>query len=232
VLLVSLTEVVGLGCPCTGGLVFAPYTGPGRYVVPQPKPIETSVALLLENYIATNLNGVYSSAFYQQPSDLSDYAYENAKIMALEGAALYSNWPESCGSNGGSACNWLFYKNNREYFIQDVHSIDFSSTGFPLQDQAGGKGYCVQNVEEFYGMASTFSPSVLISSIMSNSATTQNYLFPYNGTVPSEGPHFYGIGVYTGTNSGSAPFYVTIIRVTLIASPPCTCALAACASNN
>jgi len=210
-----------------GGQAFYPFSGPGRFTVPASKPVEVGFQNVIENYIAQTLRGSFARSYFQEPPDLRDYAYENSKIMALKGEVFYNNWPASCGT-GGSGCNWLYYKTNRAYYIQQVQSIDFTDIGFPLQGKTGGYGYCVDKVEEFYGYAPSFSPTELIESAIENANVTGDVLFYTDDVVPSAGPHVYGVGVYTASESGVTTFWLTIIRVTLITSAPCECALVSC----
>lgn len=220
----------GLGCPCVGGQAFAPFSGPGRFTIPRVKAIEHSMESLIINYIALKLRGGYARAIFQKPTDLRDYAYEHSKIMALKGDVFFDNWPASCAGNLGGACGWDFYRANRKYYIQEVHSLDFTDTGYPLQDKTGGNGYCVDKVEEFYGRSTIPSAAVLMKEVVDNIATTVDDLFPNDGVVSSAGPHLYGVGVFTDSTSGATTFWLTIIRVTLITSAPCECAIAPCAA--
>lgn len=221
--------VDGLGCPCVGGLAFNPTSGPGRFVVPNGKLIEDEFQLFIENWLAQNLRGGFARATFNQPRDLRDYAYEHSKIMSLKGSIFFDNWPSSCGSLSGSTeCDWKFYRDNRAFYIKEEHAIDFTDAGFPLQSQTGGRGYCVDSVEEFYGMTTTYSPDALLANLRSNFPGA----FPEDGlTVTSPGPHLYGVGVYTTVGQGGTSFWLTIIRITLTKAPPCSCSLTVCSAS-
>jgi len=227
-------KVESLGCPCLGGLVFSP-SGSNSLVVPAGKRVEEEFQRFISSWIGQSLRGPYARAYYNLPRDLRDYAYENSKVMWLEGAVQYKSFPTSC-----QGCNYAHWQQQRQIAIADQQKIDFSSVGFPLQSVTGGRGWCVLSVDEYYGYSPYYSPTVLLEDILSrgtaggNTANFGNLANPdpLGPLVPEPGPHFYGIGIYTETEQGGGPFYATIIKVILVKQPDCTCASTMCPAGS
>lgn len=225
-----IAQVEGLGCPCLGGIPFSP-AGTSTLVVPSGKRIEEEFQRFLSSWIGQSLRGAFARAVYNQPRDLRDYAYENSRVMFDTGKVQYPMYPVGC-----VGCDYKHYQQARATSIQTLQDIDFSSSGYPLQSVTGGRGWCVLSVDEFYGYSPYYSPTVLLEDVLSRTTAEGNTAIfgtagselPLGPTVPEPGPHFYGIGVYTQTEQGGGPFYVTIIRVILIQQPDCTCGSSSC----
>ncbi len=198
-------------------------------VVPEGKLIEEEFQRFIGTWLLNNLHGGFARAYYNEPSDLRDYAYEHSKIMALKGNVLFDNWPPSCGSQPDSSlCDWNFYKTNRAYFIKQEHSIDFTDVGYPLQSKTGGRGFCVDSIDEWYGYSAYYSPNSLLADLRKRNPAA----FPNDGQfITAPGPHFYGVGVYTSAGQGGTAFWLTVIRVSLTKAPPCNCALTVCSAS-
>lgn len=151
-------------------------------VVPAGKRAEEEFQRFFSNWIGQSLRGAFAAAIYNQPRDLRDYAYENSKVMAISGRVQYPAYPTSC-----VGCDWSHYQvqesisnlrgqtyqyplphqQARITSIQNHHDIDFTSVGYPLQSVTGGRGYCVQYVDEFYGVSATYSPTTLLENLLS-----------------------------------------------------------------
>jgi hypothetical protein len=205
--------------------------------VPSGSRVEEEFQRFLASWIGQSLRGAFARATYNQPRDMRDYAYENSKVMSDTGKVQYPEYPAGC-----IGCNYLHYQQARITDIKTLNTIDFSSTGYPLQSVTGGRGWCVLSVDEYYGYSPFYSPTVLLEDLLSRTIATGNTgvfgtgslqgNLPLGPTVPEPGPHFYGIGVYTQTEQGGGPFWVTIIRVILIQSPDCTCGSQSCIAGS
>ncbi|KAL6067260.1 SCP domain-containing protein [Balamuthia mandrillaris] len=235
-----------LGCPCVDGQAFPPTSGPGRLFVPKGKNSEELIERFLGHFLLGNRRGQFAASRFNEPTDLRDYAYEHSKMMHDAGEVLFNQWPTSCASivsgnaiGDPTSCDWEYYRDNRQYYIQQVQSIDFTAQGFPLQGSTtNGRGYCVAKVEEFYGRTFGFSADELLKSMFNT--TEQIYpgrfngledAFPLEDAVADNGQTFFGIGVYSREPEiGLAPVYVTIIKVVVAQRADCECAPNVCAA--
>jgi len=179
--------------------------------------IEATFGLVIMSNIAQNRIGAFAQFIYNEPNDVRDFAIENAQIQALTGQTLYTNFPASCAlGNSNGQCNYAYYAALRAQVIRNGEIL-FAETGFPLQTETGERGYCVEDVSEFY--AEGKDGSSLLSSLYANAGINPTTDFPAEPTVP--GPVYFGVGVKQALDSGI--FFSTVLRITLINSPPCSC---------